>query len=433
MLNRFPLHIQLGIVLASSIFTVTALSLILIKWADFWAVKHKLIHQTSALIPVLLPSSSAADDTRERSLQKIADILEYPVFIVDGGDFKMAAPEAIEVSGVPKLPLLSNQKIQVNQWTETHGGYATRTPDGRIFFIKTGAILLFHNEIGFIATLACVGIFVFFGSYPMIRHISFRLERLQKQIKRIGEGQLEARASVEGDDEVAILARHFNFTAQKIEDLVSRHKMILAHASHELRTPLARIRLALETLRELPNGGQLKVIEHNVSDLNQLIDELILLSRLDLGIASNNLVDVELMALLAELCASYPKVTLSGQNYIIKGDWFLLMRMFGNLLANAIKHGRAPVRIVVEEIGSCPSVVVYDCGEGIESDRYEQVFTPFYRGDNALDKLGYGLGLSIVQRAADQHQAVIQFEYAPCFGVRVLFKESVVYSKRQLN
>ena len=89
------------------------------------------------------------------------------------------------------------------------------------------------------------------AAYPVVRHMSRRLERLQRGVESLGAGDLSARVAVEGHDEVARLASSFNNAASQIEQLVTAHKTLLANASHELRTPLARIRLAVEFLKEI--------------------------------------------------------------------------------------------------------------------------------------------------------------------------------------
>src|SRR6266702_1777922 len=94
--------------------------------------------------------------------------------------------------------------------------------------------------------LAAVGV----GAYPVVRRLTSRLERLQAGVESLGAGELSARVRVEGHDEVAQLAESFNRAAGRIEELVGAHKSLLANASHELRTPLARIRMAVELMKE---------------------------------------------------------------------------------------------------------------------------------------------------------------------------------------
>lgn len=96
--------------------------------------------------------------------------------------------------------------------------------------------------------LGLVGLAVALGAYPVMRRLTLRLEALQRGVERWGAGDLSARITAEGHDEVAFLARRFNHAAERIETLMESHKSLLANASHELRSPLARIRMGLELM-----------------------------------------------------------------------------------------------------------------------------------------------------------------------------------------
>ena len=98
----------------------------------------------------------------------------------------------------------------------------------------------------FLFALALILVAIAVGTYPVVRRLTQRLERLQRGVDALGAGELAARVKVEGRDEVARLAESFNRAAARIEKLVGAHKSLLANTSHELRTPLARIRMALE-------------------------------------------------------------------------------------------------------------------------------------------------------------------------------------------
>ena len=90
--------------------------------------------------------------------------------------------------------------------------------------------------------MAVVALAVALGSYPIVRRLTKRLERVQQGVERWGQGDLTVRVPADGQDEAAQLARRFNQAAERVEALVGTHKSLLANASHELRSPLARIR-----------------------------------------------------------------------------------------------------------------------------------------------------------------------------------------------
>src|SRR3989454_10148166 len=166
-------------------------------------------------------------------------------------------------------------------------------------------------------------------------------------VESLGAGELSARVMVEGNDEVARLAESFNRAAGRIEELVGAHKSLLANASHELRTPLARIRIAVELMKEKADPKRKAELEQDIAELDALIDEILLASRLDAlkGLETDEPVD--LLALVAEECARYDAATLDGQPVTVRGDPRLLRRMIRNLLENAKRHGAPPIEVRV--------------------------------------------------------------------------------------
>ena len=136
----------------------------------------------------------------------------------------------------------------------------------------------------------------------MARRLTRRLERLKAGVDQLGHGDLAARVRIEGKDEVAALAASFNRSAERIEELVRSHKMLLANCSHELRTPLTRIAMALALAGEgsIPRRGELRA---DIAELDQLIEEILLASRLDAVRAPERSEDIDLLALAAEEAA----------------------------------------------------------------------------------------------------------------------------------
>ena len=215
------------------------------------------------------------------------------------------------------------------------------------------------------------------------------------------------RHCVEGRDEVANLAASFNRAAARIEELVTAHKALLANASHELRTPLARIRMAVELMRADADPKRRKDLETDIAELDALIEEILLVSRLDAGIEAAGgmqaVEDVDLLALAAEECARCDGAELEGDPVTLRGDPRLLRRMIRNLLVNAQRHGAPPIEVVVRRGGAGAEVTVRDHGAGIpEADR-ERVFEPFFRRPGASQAGGAGLGLALVRQIAERH------------------------------
>ena len=141
-------------------------------------------------------------------------------------------------------------------------------------------------------------------TYPITRGITARLARLQTGVLQFGAGNLSARVKVEGRDEVATLAKSFNDSAERIEQLVRAHQLLLANCSHELRTPLARIRLAVDRVPGTDAAVSAE-LARNIAELDALIGEMLLSSRLDVARASNARKPVDLLALAAEEAAHF--------------------------------------------------------------------------------------------------------------------------------
>jgi signal transduction histidine kinase len=267
--------------------------------------------------------------------------------------------------------------------------------------------------------LGAVALVVALCAYPVVRGLARRLERLQTGVETLGSGDLTARVKVEGRDEVARLAASFNRSASRIEELVGAHRLLLANASHELRTPLSRIRLALELMQANGDPKYKAGLERDIAELDALIDEILLASRLDATPALQATEDVDLLALAAEECARYEDCTLDGSAVTVRGDARLLRRLIRNLLENAMRHGTPPVRVRVARDGTLAVFEVMDAGPGVPEAERERVFAPFHR--LGADATGAGLGLSLVRQIARLHggDAILapRAEAPSCFRV----------------
>jgi signal transduction histidine kinase len=252
-----------------------------------------------------------------------------------------------------------------------------------------------------------LGLAVAIGFYPLIRQLTRRLERLEAGVARFGEGDFTARVKVAGRDEIAKLAATFNASAARIESLMRAHRMLLAHASHELRSPLSRLRMAVERLTE-GKGGEAARAEavRNIAELDDLVNEILLASRLQAGAETVAREEVDLAGLLAEECAAYGAdltVSLNGP-IMLDGDSRLLRRLFRNLLENAKAHGgpEAPEATLGGEQGGF-RVTICDRGPGVPQSEREKIFEPFYQVKDPAPPGGAGLGLALVREIAARH------------------------------
>ncbi len=345
----------------------------------------------------VLPGPEASNDTLQAALSSWhrrthADLAMYRA---DG--------TLLAQAGRPLPPYVVGQSE--SGWLAGHVPvFSLRLPDGRWLI---GRRLQPHQApVGLIVLLILIALAVAVVAYPVVRRLTRRLERLQGSVDAWGAGQLSTRVAVEGHDEVARLAASFNDAAARIEALVAAQKSLLANASHELRSPLARIRMAVELMQDQASPAMRTELTRNIAELDQLIDEVLLASRLD-SAADPGRVDepCDLTAIAAEECARVG-AQLSGQARSLRGDPWLIRRLVRNLLENAVRHGaNTPVTVTLADLAA-PAVLltVCDSGPGVPEAERELIFAPFYRRAGASESAGgVGLGLNLVRQIARRH------------------------------
>jgi len=289
---------------------------------------------------------------------------------------------------------------------------------------------------GFFWMLGLIGLAVALGLYPVVRRLTQRLEGLQRGVQRWGEGDLSARVPVQGQDEVADLSNRFNQAAERIEGLMASQKSLLANASHELRSPMARIRMGLE-LMDAANADMRQrsreEILRNMAELDQLIDEILLASRLDAKEADMGTVEaVDLVGLCAEECArvgALLDVPEGMQSLEVPGVAKLLRRMVRNLLENARRYGALSeqaegIVLALRTENQQVVLTVCDNGPGVPPEYRERIFEPFFRLPGASERVGgVGLGLALVKSIVERHQGTVRCtarqDCGACFEVRL--------------
>ena len=288
---------------------------------------------------------------------------------------------------------------------------------------------------GFIWIIALAGLAVMVGIFPIARRLTQRLEALQRGVQRWGEGHLDERVPVAGSDEVADLSRHFNAAAARIEELMQSQaallqsqKSLLANASHELRSPLARIRMAIELSGARGSPEARAEIQRNIAELDQLIDEILLASRLEAPQTDLGTLEVlDLVGLVAEEAARIDaelSLAPGTSEVLVRGVSKLLRRAVRNLLENAVRHGRVAGQ--VQAVGVSLSVEhgqavlqVDDWGPGVAPSQRERIFEPFYRLPGASERDGgVGLGLALVRSIAQRHGGNVACGEHPGGGAR---------------
>jgi signal transduction histidine kinase len=343
-----------------------------------------------------LPPADAPAERQRQTLKRFSKLYEVDLALY--GD----SVNPIAATGEPlPFPL---QRRQTGPLFGRHGpAWALNLPDGRWLVARPNFQRVRHPALRLIVFLSVIALVIALGAYPVVRRLTRRLERLQSGVNSLGSGDLTARVKVEGKDEVAHLAESFNRAASRIEELVGAHKLLLANASHELRTPLSRIRLSVELLKDKADPAHKAGLEQDIAELDRLIDEILLASRLDAISAPDVVENIDLLALAAEEAAHFENCTVDGHPVTVKGDPWLLRRMIRNLLENAERHGVPPVEVHVRDENGQAVLAVADQGAGIPTTEHERAFTPFQKLPSDAHANGTGLGLALVRQIARHH------------------------------
>jgi signal transduction histidine kinase len=372
---------------------VASLVLFVLATATLWHFTGGPMEQTGTtlgrLVQNVLPPADLPALDQQEALRRLATGLNGDVTLFDNNGMPIAAIG----HPLPAPPGMHHDG--------EHASYV-HLADGR-WLAASVPIGYAHPRFMFHGALALLALAIGIAAFPIVRQITGRLERLQRGVESLGAGDLTARVAVEGRDEVARLAESFNRAARKIEQLVQGHKSLLANASHELRTPLARIRLAVELMKVSADAKRKLGLEQDIAELDWLVDEILLASRLDAVTEDLATEELDLLALAAEECARYDDAQLEGAVIGIRGDARLLRRLLRNLLENARRHGAPPTQVRIARDAGNAAITVWDNGPGVPQSEFENVFRPFYRHNDARERAGTGLGLALVRQIARRH------------------------------
>ena len=389
-MRRLYLHIYVAILGILLVFSF----LVALAWhsreAD--ARDQATLEGAAALLAGRVPAD--ADPARQReALQSLASTVRL--------NLSLFSPDGQMIASVGERLPFPGARAR-SGWMATRSGPVgvLRLPDGRWMVARQGRRLV-HANLLLILTLLAVAVAI--GAYPVARRLTRRLERLRAGVENLGAGDLKARVRVEGRDEVADLATSFNRAADRIESVVGAQRTLLASASHELRSPLARIRVALELMgAERPDLRDR--VAQDIAELDELIGELLLASRLQVVEQIESREDVDLLGLVAEEASRIPAAEVAGAAVTVRGEARLLRRLVRNLLENAVRHGAPPVEATVETAGASVRLRVCDRGPGVPAEERERIFAPFYRPTSRpASDAGSGLGLALVREIARRH------------------------------
>jgi len=331
------------------------------------------------------------------------------------------------------LKELDKKKIIYTERTVPEIYAALRTINGEDYYILTSAFdTNGKSKLGYLKYLlitayAMSTLLIGFFSYYFVEKFLRPLEDLNKEISEVTAHKLTKQIPVEqSNDEVSVLAKSFNTMIGRLDDVFQSQKDFTASASHEIRTPITRMAFQLENLIKFEEHSpetlsSLQQIQRDVYQLSDLTNSLLLLTKFDKeniqSIYEEVRIDEVIFEAFEAVEKSYPQLKLdflinedSSENafLMIKGIQSLLVIVFINLFKNAAVYSdNSEVNVLITETNDNLSVEVLSHGNTISEDEQAKLFEAFTRGNNAQNIAGSGLGLRIVKRILEYHDADI--------------------------
>jgi len=311
--------------------------------------------------------------------------------------------------------------------------FATELPFGprAAFRVNRGVILMEWSIALLISGLIC---------YLLTRHLTTPILELRQAAQQLASGDLNTRAAAGIDrrrDELGELGRDFNAMAEHIEQLISQQRQLIYDVSHELRSPLSRLNVALDLARERKGTDPaFDHMEHDLERLNEMIERLLTIARLETSPSSIQHETINLVDLVSQISrdAEFESQergvhveTTAASKYTVRGDTRLLRSAIENVVRNAVHYtaSGSTVEIALKsfdlETKPLVQVLVRDHGPGVPESELTNIFRPFYRVTEARDRQsgGSGLGLTIAERIVRIHGGTIQAENVSPNGLQV--------------
>ncbi|MFZ2145962.1 MAG: ATP-binding protein [Sedimentisphaerales bacterium] len=283
-------------------------------------------------------------------------------------------------------------------------------------------------------------------AYFISRSIILPIRQMQETAQQIAKGDFSRKVNIKSSDELGELAKSLNIMAnelqQKIENLKRMDRIrtdFVANVSHELKTPLTLIKGYIETLEDRAIDDKEKarkfitIIKEHTGRLENIINDLLSLSELELSRSSIEKTEFDLKSLIDEVVMGFGHaldakqqtfgINLQGDDFRVKADRNNIEQVFVNLIDNAIKYTEDAGRINISllEQQDAITITVEDNGIGIAKEHLDRVFERFYRVDKARSRElgGTGLGLGIAKHIVLAHDGKIHIESQINEGTKV--------------
>ena len=336
-------------------------------------------------------------------------------------EVERAREEPVTVPG-SRLGLTSRLRVRA---TDVDAGGTTRTivvAEPVDDLVGSGEVLRTVLLVSYPVILLLLGLIAWRVIGAALRPV----EALRSAAEGISGSGGEDRLPVpESDDEIHALAETLNSMLDRLAQARAREADFVADAAHELRSPLASMRMQIDVARRLgEGGGTLNELDIDVARMSTLVDDLLMLARLDTGSVGSNDETTDVRAELERAAAGWPAESVQvvvepGADYSVRMRADELARVLANLVGNAARHSTA-FRLSVEPAGERLLIRVDDNGPGIPEAHREIVFDRFTRLDDARDRDvgGTGLGLAIVRGLVRAHGGEVRLADSPLGGLR---------------
>ncbi|MCY7294787.1 ATP-binding protein [Alteromonas sp. a30] len=375
-------------------------------------------------------------ETQAQYLEAVAPSFGYPV-------------KLLTISELAQLPELQDNPISEQQRHYlVQGGIVAIFDDfeGTSWFLYrlTGSDKLLvlgpimmnvkaRSEVLFIVLFfAFLALITFIWAWP----ISKGLARLSKSAIALGKGDWSVRVDTRISATLRPLAERFNAMASRIQRLIKSHKELSHAVSHELRTPIARIRFAMEMVKDVDSeearNKYINSMDDSIEALDSLVDELLTYARFDREDPQLNILSHDLERIITEVVNKFElthphlqfEVLWSDDSavFLCDCDDDAIARMLDNLIRNAVRYANTKITICATRKETNVQLSVNDDGPGIPESSWSSIFDPFVRLDKSRDRNsgGIGLGLAIVKRYIELHEGNIRLERSELGGARFI-------------
>jgi len=403
-----------------------------------------------AKVTILEKCEKLKSNFNTEEIKNSAEELQIIIFsskgepISERGKFYHAAP----TSELDQFQFLNNRQVLLYN--------TSLLVNSSIFYIQIAKNMAPENQI--INTLKDFFILIIFSGLFISAALSIPLTKLSlkgirnmaETAKEISYENLSTRIPIAGSgDEFDVLAATLNQMIDRIQISADAQKRFISNASHELRTPIAVIKGYAQLMtrwgfeNEKIQKESAKAINEEVETIQRLLEDLLLMTRIDSKLTDLNVTEIDFNDLLNEIMRDnkilYPdrefKLTLEKKEIKIEGDRWLIKALVRIFTENASKYSpeesSIDYSITVKEEGTILSII--DHGEGIPDEHKEKVFQRFYRvdEDRSREKGGTGLGMAIGQKIIELHRGSVKVTDTTSGGATIVLQFPNIKSKEE--